>query len=157
MQGNINYQKVFRHLKFHYFSDPHGLRAPEESLNWKTQYTCFQKHTRWTLQDLTTCLYFSNTSKTQKLILIYTENNTYLNSWTKFLLNNRQPSKYSKFNRQPSTVNRQSYQAIETLTRDFNAKSRNKQVKCPYNFISKKARARDDVLKQLRIGPVKKS
>ena len=59
-------------------------------------------------------------------------------------------------NIQNLTVNRQSYQAIETLTRDFNAKSRNKQVKCPYNFISKKARARDDVLKQLRIGLVKK-
>ena len=77
-------------------ADLHGLRAPEESLNWKTQYTCSQKHTRKTLQDLK-CLYFKNTSKTRKSILIYTENNIYLNSWTKFLLDNRQPSKYSKF------------------------------------------------------------
>ena len=51
-------------------------------------------------------------SKTQQLILIKTEINAHLNSWIKFLLNNSQPSKGLKFNRQTSQLekknNRQS-------------------------------------------------
>ena len=44
------------------------------------------------------------TSKTQQLILIYTEVHFYLNSWTKFPLNNCQPSKALGFNRKPSNL-----------------------------------------------------
>ena len=57
--------------------------------------------------------------------LIYTLVNIYLNSWIRFPVNNRQPSKALKLNRQPSklekfyTVNRQSYQPIETLFKQW--------------------------------------
>ena len=38
-------KKVLRYLKFHLISvDLNGFRAPEESLNWKTQFPCSQKH-----------------------------------------------------------------------------------------------------------------
>ena len=36
--------------------DLHGLLAPEESLNWKNQFPCSQKHSLLKLQDLT-CLH----------------------------------------------------------------------------------------------------
>ena len=36
MQIDINRQKVLRYLKLHFSADLHRLRAPEESLNWKT-------------------------------------------------------------------------------------------------------------------------
>ena len=42
--------------------------------------------------------------QTQQLILIYTKVNNYLNSWTKFPLNNRKPSKALKFNRELSKL-----------------------------------------------------
>ena len=143
MQVNISYQKVFRHLKFYYFS-----WSSRTSGSWRISTGKLSKHVfKNTLAKHYKTLQRAYISKTQKLILIYTENNIYLNSSTKFLLNNRQPSKYWKFNRQPSKL---------PSNWDPHEKSRNKQVKCPYNFISKKARARDDILKQLRIGLVKK-
>ena len=37
---------------------------------------------------------------------MYTEINVYLSSWTKFLLNNPQPSKLENINRQPSKLDR---------------------------------------------------
>ena len=89
MQTNINRQKVSRYFKSLYtLANLHRLLAPEESPKWKSQ----------TLQDLRTGLHlkiFRNSirkykckakanSKTQHLILIYAEDNIYLNSWTKF-------------------------------------------------------------------------
>ena len=56
------------------------------------------------------------TSKTQKLILIYTEVNIYFVSWTKVSLNNRPSSKaLNRQNWKKVTVNRQSYHHIEAL------------------------------------------
>ena len=39
-----------------------------------------------------------------KINLFISEINIYLNSWSKFLLNNRQPFRALKFNRQPSKL-----------------------------------------------------
>ena len=49
-------------------------------------------------------------SKTQQLILIYTQLNIYFNLWTKFSLTNRQPSKALKFSRQPSKLEKNNRQ-----------------------------------------------
>ena len=38
-------------------ADLHGPLAPEEFLNWKSQFSCSQKHSPLTLQKLATCLY----------------------------------------------------------------------------------------------------
>ena len=89
--------------------------APEESLNLKNRAPCSQKHSLWTLQDLTGLFSPENASifytwkakaasKTQQLISIHTQLNIYFNLWTKFSLTNRQPSKALKFSRQPSKL-----------------------------------------------------
>ena len=110
---NINRQNVSKYFNsnFTISADLHGILAPKEFLNWKNQFLCSQKHTFLTLK--LTFLISENiskfckwkaraTSKTHQLILIHTEVNIYVNLWTNFPHNNRQPSKNLKCNRQPS-------------------------------------------------------
>ena len=52
------------------------------------------------------------TSNTQNLLLINTEVNIYLKSWSKFSFNNRQPPKALKFNHQPSTLEKTNHQPL---------------------------------------------
>ena len=62
------------------------------------------------------------TSKTQQVIVNYTEVNIYFNSWTKFSLNNGQPSKCSRQTsklEKKTTVKRQSYHPIENLKQAY--------------------------------------
>ena len=85
--------------------------SPTSGSWWKTQLV---PRILQALQDVKTRLYpkfFRNvkndrprkpSSKTQTVILIYTEVNIYFNSRTKFPLNNRQQSKLKKINRQSS-------------------------------------------------------
>ena len=77
VQGSIN---ISGYLKSHYFSwflRTSDFWCPEESLNWKNQFPFSQKHSPWTLQDHTTCLYrsFICERPRQQVILIYTEVN----------------------------------------------------------------------------------
>ena len=87
--------------------DLQGLLATEESPNRKNHFACSQKLFLWTVKDLRTYFYRKfeilfvkgqGNLQTQQLILIYTKVNNYLNFWTKFPLNNREPSKSLKFN-----------------------------------------------------------
>ena len=85
----------------------------------------FAKDSLWTLQDFTTLTWLylkifwnfymwkaKTTSDTQNLLLIDTEVNIYLKSWTKFSLNNRQPPKALKFNHQPSKLEKTNHQPL---------------------------------------------
>ena len=86
------------------------------SLNWKTQHflDITRPYNLLISENISKILKrkaLKTISKTQKLIFYimqYTGINIYLNSWTKFLLNSRQPSK-------ARNINRQSYYPINTL------------------------------------------
>ena len=99
---NRHDHKVLRYLKFHYFSwssqtsGSWRISKLENSVPMLSKNTLSRHYKTLQLAYIWKYLEILNgnaktTSKTQKFILIYTEINIFFNSWTKFLLNNRQP------------------------------------------------------------------
>ena len=118
MQIDISRQKVSRYFKSHYFrwSSRTKLLAPEESLRKTTmQFPCSKNtlaslsitrpyNLLYTSENISFKIYewkaMMTTSERKQLPLNGMKVNIFLNSWTKFPLNNSQPSKALKFNRQ---------------------------------------------------------
>ena len=120
---NRHDHKVLRYLKFHYFSwssrtsGSWRISKLENSVPMLSKTTLSWHYKTVQLADIWKYFEILNrsaktTSKTQKLILSYTEIHICFNSWAKFLLNNRQPSKLEKL-----TVNSQSYHPTEALVK----------------------------------------
>ena len=105
MQSNINRQNVSRYFRSHHFSwssrtfGSWGISSLEKTRAMLSK-TLSLNITRPSLQLSYILKYLESlyakcqgNLQNNSWILIYTEANIYFNSWTKFSLNNRQPSK----------------------------------------------------------------
>ena len=109
-QVNINRQKVLKYLNFHYFS--WSSRIPSllknlliGKLSFHVLRNTLFRHYK-TLQPAYIWKYleFLEAKGHTKVNINYTEIDIKLIPWTKLLVNNRQPSKALKCNRQPSKL-----------------------------------------------------